>query len=137
MTLILKREIYNEIVEHVKQEEPYEACGILVGKIHNDKRIVLKIYKSKNISKNPLSSYIIDFDTLRKAIVEADKKRWEIIGFYHSHPPKLLRPSLIDISKANWHNASYVIVTMYEYEISSWVWNDDEKKFYREDVIIL
>lgn len=137
MTLIIRKELFDEIVEHVKREEPFEACGILVGKILDKKRIVEKVYKAKNVSKNPQVSYMIDFDTLKRALIESEREGLEIIGFYHSHPPKLRTPSLVDISKASWHMASYVIVTMYEYEISSWIWDENEKKFYEEKVIIL
>ncbi len=137
MTLILERKIFNELVEHVKSEEPYEACGILVGKRIRDKRYVKKIYKARNVSENPMISYKIDLETLRRAIVESEKEGYEIIGFYHSHPPKLKKPSLIDVSKASWHGASYVIVTMYEYEITSWIWDEERKRFYEEEVIII
>lgn len=67
--------VYNNLItkmgNHSIAEMPKEACGLITNKF--------EYIPSKNFSKTPTNSFIIDpFD-----IIKYDKKIW---GFFHSHP---------------------------------------------------
>jgi proteasome lid subunit RPN8/RPN11 len=67
--------MYNSLVEelhkHSLEEYPREACGIITKNF--------EYIRTKNISSNPKSSFIID----PLAILKYEDTIW---GFYHSHP---------------------------------------------------
>lgn len=85
MTLKIKKAHLNEIFEKARKNYPIEACGILIGKINGNERIVEKVYHAKNVLSST-STYQIDPIDELKAFEEAEEEGFEVIGFYHSHP---------------------------------------------------
>lgn len=64
-------ELLSHMGNHSISEYPFEACGIITKD--------LKYLPTKNVSKNPKTSFIVD----PLAIVENYDNIW---GFFHSHP---------------------------------------------------
>jgi proteasome lid subunit RPN8/RPN11 len=113
------------IVEHSKEDFPKEACGIMKGRMHmNDgKRVneVAKIYR----------------EDMYKAFVELDTNL-ELIGFYHSHPHGPNAPSKTDIDECNYHDSSFLIVSLEDFEnpdVSAWILYEDRVE--KEKILIL
>ena len=48
MVIKLRSEHLLEIENHGKETYPMECCGLLLGKISNDEKIVIQILKAKN-----------------------------------------------------------------------------------------
>jgi proteasome lid subunit RPN8/RPN11 len=85
MTLKIKKTHLNEILEEARKNYPIEACGILIGRINENERIVEEVYHARNVLSST-SAYQIDPIDELKAFEEAEKEGLEVIGFYHSHP---------------------------------------------------
>ncbi len=131
MTLIIKSKDLNEIARHSKKESPFEACGILVGVKDDNARVVKKIYRTKNILKSSVR-YQIEPEEQLKIFLEADKKKLEIMGFYHSHPFHDAQVSSIDQSSANYPNCVYLIYSIRDNAFKCFLWT--EGKFELEDI---
>ncbi|MEK6883336.1 MAG: Mov34/MPN/PAD-1 family protein, partial [Nanoarchaeota archaeon] len=71
--LILTEENKLQIKEHALRENPNECCGLFIEN--------MGVLELENKSKTPAESFIIDYNTLKKA-----EKYGRIKGFYHSHP---------------------------------------------------
>lgn len=128
---MIKRNLVEKLRKHALRESPKEACGVLAGK----EGIVSEVYECNNVSEYPETTYEIAPEDLLKAIEDIESKGLEVLGFYHSHPMGLSRPSLIDEGRAIWPGYSYVIVSLSgEPSISAWRWNEDEGKFEEEAV---
>lgn len=117
--------------EHARKEKANEACGIIAGKGKSAE----KIYRCKNVSKNPTSNYDIAPVELIRVFNDVEDSGLEILGFYHSHPAGPLGPSNIDHATATWHGHSYVI--LHPKGIGSWRWDEEEGQFIKEEVRII
>jgi proteasome lid subunit RPN8/RPN11 len=133
--IVISPEMVKRILEHARREVPREACGILVGEI-KDEKIVREIYPCKNIDTFPETNYTIKPRDILEVMDKADEKGLEILGFYHSHPAGGTQPSIIDKIRASWPGASYVIVSVPDGSISSWVLDEDSGEFEKEGIAI-
>lgn len=83
---------YFEILKHIDQCLPEEACGLIGGKC-NTSEIILPM-------KNILSSryaYKMDAIDLIHAFKKFEQQNLDLIGIYHSHPTGPCIPSMKDI----------------------------------------
>lgn len=118
----MKKEVYDGLIAHAKEEAPIEACGYLAG----DGEVVTVFYKLTNIDKSP-EHFSFDpkeqFDTVRAV----RNTGLTIMGNYHSHPETPARPSEEDKKLAYDPEISYVIVSLAEGEdIKSFKIRDSE-----------
>jgi proteasome lid subunit RPN8/RPN11 len=106
----IRKEIMDEIIKHCKEEYPNEACGIIAGENFEAK----KIYRMKNIEESSVSFFM---DPKEQLYVMKDirKNNLEMIGIYHSHPFSLPYPSEKDISLAFYPEASYIIISLLDF----------------------
>ncbi|MBI5198714.1 MAG: M67 family metallopeptidase [Nitrospirae bacterium] len=105
--LSIKREDIEIVLEHARDENPREACGILAG---ND-GVVEKVYRMKN---KDLSSVTYLMDSMEQFAVmkEMKEKGLDLVGIYHSHTSSVAYPSATDIERAFYPEASYLIVSL-------------------------
>jgi len=131
MDMIIEKGLVSQMVEHAKREAPEEACGILAG----EGKRVRKIFECKNVDESPFYAYTISPGELLEKIDEIEAGGLEVIGFYHSHPMGMERPSAVDVSRATWPGHSYVIVSLSGgVKISSWVWDEVKGRFIEEEI---
>ncbi len=106
MMLKIKKEIFNEMIQHCRECLPYEACGILAGKDN----IVTKIYKIKNIENSSVSYFMQPKEQL---LAMKDMKIYSIdmLAIFHSHPIGSAEPSQKDIDLA-FYDLYYIIVAL-------------------------
>lgn len=126
---MIDRKVVEKLRRHASREFPREACGVLAGK----DGAVTRVYECRNVSGHPEVSYEISPEDLLKAMEDMKCRGLELLGFYHSHPAGLSRPSLIDEGRATWPGYSYVIVSP-SGSISSWRWNEEKNRFEEEAV---
>jgi len=104
---------YNEIRRHGEETYPNECCGILLGTLDNDARMVQATVRCGNTrSDSPQNRYNIDPRELVRAQREAHERGLDIVGFYHSHPDHPARWSPTDFEEAHWIGCSYVITSV-------------------------
>jgi [CysO sulfur-carrier protein]-S-L-cysteine hydrolase len=101
----MARDLYEEMIEHAREEAPNECCGMLASR---DGRAV-KLYRARNAAASPLRYEIDGADQYRiqMDIYDADL---ELGAIYHSHTRTEPYPSQTDINLAFYPEALYVIV---------------------------
>ena len=105
--IYINRNFKKALIEHLKDEFPNEACGILAGRNYR----VEKIYRMKNTDKSA-ASFFMDPQEQLKVMKEIRVSGLDFIGVYHSHPETKAYPSAHDVELAAYPEVSYVIVSL-------------------------
>ena len=110
---------YRQIVGHVYDGLPLEACGLLVGRADGPGRVKVEAFVPCRNAAASAKRYAIGPDGWAAADRETDAGRGEVLGVVHSHTHTDAYPSPTDVEKADnpllagWH---YVIVSLKEPE---------------------
>lgn len=104
----IKKEIFEKIIEYVKEDQEKERCGIIAGK----EGIGEKVYFLKNISENPQMCYLIDPVEQIKVFKEMRNEGLELLSIFHSHIGAEPYPSKRDIELAYYPEAYYLIFSV-------------------------
>jgi proteasome lid subunit RPN8/RPN11 len=101
----IPRALYDQMIEHAREEAPNECCGMLASR---DGQVV-EIHRARNAAASPLRYEIDGADQYRiqMEIYDADM---ELGAIYHSHTRTEPYPSQTDINLAFYPEALYVIV---------------------------
>jgi proteasome lid subunit RPN8/RPN11 len=113
MALIVETYFLEDIIRHCKEAFPVEACGILVGNVDGDARIVKRVYRTRNVL-NSSSAYRMDPEEQYKVFEQAEKESMDVLGFYHSHPYWPAKVSSIDKELAFYPSFYYLIYSVSE-----------------------
>ena len=104
----LPQQYADAIIQHAREEDPNECCGILAGKDGQ----VERQYRITNAEKSPFR-YNMEPTELLHAIQDSDGHGWEFIAFYHSHTHTEAYPSPTDVRLAeNWPDPLYILVSL-------------------------
>ena len=147
--LKLQSEHLEEIKRHAEEGFPHEICGILLGTIaaapsgHPEEslRIVQKIIRAANLNtQRAADRYDLDPKDQIRAEREARMNKWEVLGFYHSHPNHPCQASQTDYARS-WEAYSYLIVSVRDgkaQEQACWIRNPKRQSeyFIQEDITI-
>lgn len=139
MSLTLYVHHLQAIQAHAERTYPEECCGLLLGTIATDKRVVHQVYavpnawdqEAANVLNEPESftktrRYWIAPETMLAGMREARCRNLDVIGIYHSHPDYPATPSECDRAFA-WSQYSYLIVSVEQgsaNDCCSWTLND-------------
>ncbi len=108
--LKINQKNYAEIRRHGEETYPHECCGVLLGQMDEDVRIVTSTARCGNTrTDSPQNRYHIDPKELVRIQREARGREEDIVGFYHSHPDHPAQWSKTDLEEAHWIGCSYVI----------------------------
>ncbi len=107
MAFELPRALYEEIVTHVREGLPNEACGVLAG---DDGRAV-RVYRMRNAERSPVV-YRFDEREQLEVFDEIEEKGWSLLAFFHSHTHTEAYPSPTDIERAGYPEWWYLIVSL-------------------------
>ena len=97
--VIIYREVLMDMIEHMREESPREACGLLLGISEGRDIIVKASHRARNLSESHLLYEVDPLDTYR-ALEKAESLGLELLGVYHSHPIGEPLPSDVDIERA-------------------------------------
>jgi len=90
--------------EHLARAYPCEGCGILIGKSTPDNRLeILRAIGTRNAETvRGEDRYAIDPRDLMmvEQSLIGNKDGLRIVGFFHSHPDSIARPSSTDLAMA-------------------------------------
>lgn len=103
---VLTRAQVKQIEHLVLSSSPLEVCGLLAGQ--GD--IVWEVIPIPNVSPTPATAYRMDAQRQVQAMLSIEKRGWDLVGIYHSHPPgQRTDPSPVDIAQASYPGTWYVI----------------------------
>ena len=108
----LPRAMAEAIVAQAWEENPNEACGIVVGdRSAAEGGRALRYEPARNVSASPFLYEIDSADLLRITVAtdDADEVFWAIV---HSHTHSEARPSATDIRLAFYPDALYILVSL-------------------------
>ncbi len=137
--LKLPQSAYAALRRHGEETYPHECCGVLLGEMRGDERVVTAVVRCGNTNTDsPENRYHIDPRELVKIQREGRARGQDIVGFYHSHPDHPAQWSQTDLAEAHWIGCSYVItsvdrgkaVVTNSFELTGT--NEEDKKFVKE-----
>jgi [CysO sulfur-carrier protein]-S-L-cysteine hydrolase len=103
----IEKSVLNSMIEHCKQEAPYEACGLLSGTHGKNKTL----WKMRNVEKSG-TSFAMDINQIAATIKLMSRNLETMTGIYHSHPTAAPYPSKNDIIHAHYPDVAYFIVSL-------------------------
>ena len=104
---------YAAIRRHGEETYPHECCGVLLGQMDTDVRVVTSTARCGNTrTDSPQNRYHIDPKELIRIQREGRQRGEDIVGFYHSHPDHPAQWSQTDLAEAHWIGCSYVITSV-------------------------
>ncbi len=107
------RKEYEALRQHGEETYPHECCGVLLGQMREDERVVISIARAGNTRTDSAHNrYNIDPRELVRIQREGRERGEDIVGFYHSHPDHPARWSPTDLAEAHWFGCSYVITSV-------------------------
>jgi proteasome lid subunit RPN8/RPN11 len=103
--------IYDELLEHAREEAPNECCGLIGG----SDGVAKTAYRARNAEASPLR-YNLDPQDQFRIMSEMEERGEELSAIYHSHTASPAYPSQTDINLAAYPDALYLIVSLAEGE---------------------
>ena len=141
--LKLPQSAYAALRLHGEETYPHECCGVLLGRMNSEERVVSSVVRCGNTrTDSPQNRYHIDPRELVKIQREGRERGEDIVGFYHSHPDHPARWSSTDLAEAHWIGCSYVITGVENgkamltnsFELTG---NTEEDKLFRDEKIVV
>src|SRR5690349_17385881 len=105
MAMRIGQDLYDDLIEHAREEAPNECCGMLGSR--NGRAV--RLYRARNAAASPLR-YEIDGADQYRIQMEMDRSELELGAIYHSHTRTDPYPSQTDINLAFYPESLYVIV---------------------------
>ena len=86
------KDVFAALLWEAANAAPNEACGLLLG----DGRYITQILPASNVAAEPECNFEIDPRVLIDAHCAAREGGRQVVGYYHSHPAGVARPSATD-----------------------------------------
>jgi len=141
MTLSIDKPHFELLKAYAEEAYPNECCGFLLGEADDAGKTVRATMPTRNEREAEAQHhrFLISPEMYLKMQRYARERGLEILGFYHSHPNGVARPSAYDVEHA-WPWYSYVIVAVQEgqaSEVTSWQLREDRSGFDQEKIVVL
>jgi [CysO sulfur-carrier protein]-S-L-cysteine hydrolase len=107
----IPKAIYEELLEHAREDAPNECCGLIGG----EDGVAKTVYRARNAEASPLR-YNLDPQDQFRIMTEMEERGEELAAIYHSHTASPAYPSQTDINLAAYPDALYLIVSLAEGE---------------------
>ncbi len=107
----IPKSIYEELLEHAREDAPNECCGLIGG----EDGVAKTVYRARNAEASPLR-YNLDPQDQFRIMTEIEERGEELSAIYHSHTASPAYPSQTDINLAAYPDALYLIVSLAEGE---------------------
>ena len=83
--IIVKEELFLQLVEHAKNSLPNESVSIIAGHIKDDIAYAELVYTPENIDKS-IVTFTVDPLVLLDIYTAIEEKGKTVIGIFHTHP---------------------------------------------------
>ena len=121
MVLLLEERHREAIVRHSNSVFPIEACGVLMETVETQIRIVKTVETVENLASSSCS-YRIASEELYQILTGGEERDESLVGFYHSHPSWRAEPSKLDLELASFPKVSYLIYSVRDRKLESYIW---------------
>lgn len=101
----IERAVFDRLLAEARANSNIECCGLLAGR----KGIISAVLSAKNALQSA-TSYEIAPEELFALFRRMRSKGLEHLGIYHSHPKGENSPSPIDLERAFYPEAAYLII---------------------------
>jgi len=122
--IILSRNQIEILTKHSIKNSPNESCAILFGSTDDDQVIIKEIFLTKNIENSPVN-FTISNEELISAYQEAERKKLDVSGIFHSHPSSVAYPSSTDKKYMQGNPVPWVIFSNLNNEFKAYIYNSD------------
>lgn len=95
MEIVLTKNHKEILVNHAKSNFPNESCALLFGTDDSNTCTVREVFLAENTEKSPVN-FTISNEELLRGYGEAEQKKLDIVGIFHSHPHSEAIPSVTD-----------------------------------------
>ncbi|EDL47782.1 M67 family metallopeptidase [Erythrobacter sp. SD-21] len=106
MTQEVSSQVLDALLAAAAGAHPRECCGILLG----EGGAITSAIRTDNIHARPESHFEIDPQALVDAYRAARSGGPQVLGYYHSHPDGLARPSATDEAMATGQGLVWAII---------------------------
>lgn len=96
---------WRAMCKHADAGLPDEACGIVAGRDARSHAVL----PLTNAAHSP-SRYEVAPEELFAAFSKLQRRRWELLAIFHSHPLGDARPSAVDMENAHYPHTAYLIL---------------------------
>ena len=94
--IIIPKSFLTSLELYANDQNPYEACAILLGNTDEETWKTTEIFLTENIDKSEIN-FTISNQQLLEVYSKAEESRLDVVGIFHSHPKSLPSPSNTDI----------------------------------------
>ncbi|MCW1382961.1 M67 family metallopeptidase [Novosphingobium sp. KCTC 2891] len=108
MQISLTVDVRAAMLAAAKAAHPQEACGLLLGRGNH----IESVHQAANVAPDPARHFEIDPAVLIAAHRAARAGGQQVLGYFHSHPNGLARPSATDAASAAGDGRIWAIVAM-------------------------
>ncbi|HSL45006.1 MAG TPA: M67 family metallopeptidase [Anaerolineales bacterium] len=109
--LFIRRDQWQEMLDHVRQQIPMEACGLLAGRGERVEKVIVV----RNQAQSPVRFVMDPYEQL-KAFDWIESNGLELLGIFHSHP---VGPGAV--SETDMVEAAYEVVHI--------IWSQDDDRW--------
>jgi proteasome lid subunit RPN8/RPN11 len=110
--LIIPATELRKMREHAERAYPNQCCGLLLGWRRDQDKHAVCAQACRNAAPAPTENFMVAPQELIEWQRYGRERRFESLGFYHSHPDQPANPSEQDVSLACWTNCSYVVLSV-------------------------
>ena len=105
---------------HANEQNPYEACAILLG--NKDEKIweTTEIFLTENIEKSEIN-FTVSNEQLLEGYKMAEEKGLDVVGIFHSHPKSPPSPSNTDIKFMKGNPIPWIIYSGLTKEMKAYI----------------
>ena len=126
--IVLSQDQIDILVKHARNYAPNESCAILFGKTENDHFTVKDVFLTKNTENSPVN-FTISNEELIKGYQEAEKRKLDVVGIFHSHPDSEAFPSLTDQKYMEINPVPWIIFSNKTEQFRAYVFDSKVKPF--------
>jgi proteasome lid subunit RPN8/RPN11 len=95
MEILLTKSQKEVLINHAKKCAPNESCALLFGKNDSGVCSVSDVFLAQNVENSP-AVFTISNEELLKGYKDAEEKKLDVVGIFHSHPNSDAIPSFTD-----------------------------------------
>jgi proteasome lid subunit RPN8/RPN11 len=124
--IILSQKQIEILTKHARNSIPNESCAILFGKMDDDQFAIKDVFLTKNMENSPVN-FTISNDELIKGYQEAEKRKLDVVGIFHSHPDSEAYPSQTDKKYMEINPVPWVIFSNISGQFRAYIFDSEIK----------